>query len=345
MDQKRVGRFQFEFGWILVILSVLIGFVGYYFLSTRFTVAFFSLADAWRPVAIAKSIPQEVVSAHAVSYSSVMALVYIVGLLIISLFTILLLALSILFVSQGIANSNIGKNIKNDVLSHDEIGRKTKKVFWIFFVVLTILFLAYFEPTISETSWVSEYYEGQTLLFGFPNSFLTYYNGEFMDFALAEMMANILLAALIAFGIRTIYKRFVLGSKLELKWIYLIILGTWIPVTINLFFAYAFVSESMEEGDYLSYYFLLIIILFLALSSIIAIIKLIKIAEGTKKYLMFVYLLSLLISLITIVKFIDDYDRNFLLAFEATLISLQLITWRSLLAYLRKGRTEQKLEL
>ena len=156
-------------------------------------------------------------------------------------------------------------------------------------------------------------------------------------------MDNIILAAFIAIGVRTIYKRFVLKSKLEIKWKYLIIFGTWTPILVNILITYGTMSNNLEYTNLFLYYSTIIVIFFLAIASILAIVRLIHVAEDTAKHVSIVYFLSLLSSIICIVNSMNNYDRNLIFILQVILILLQIITWKSLLAYLKKGNVEHKI--
>lgn len=206
MEQKRLGKFQIEIGWLLVVVSIVIGIVGHWLILNRLLVGFTGLTETWQNVA--KTAQSELIAGHAVSYAILLSSIFFVGMVLLAALVLLLFWIGILFITQGAANVNLAKSIKKEVLSLFEAKRKFRNVFTISFIVVLIGSLLFFKP-------YYEYFYGfkSGVVFGFPSEYIYYLEGILTSFSLYGILINILFALVVSYGIGLIYYRLILGFK------------------------------------------------------------------------------------------------------------------------------------
>jgi len=146
VEQKRVGNLQIEIGWVLVIVSILVGSIGSYIMIDSLRRVFSILSETWKYIADSKVIQRELIVANVVSYSSLYSIVFLIGIVLLSVLSLLLLTIAIIFITQGTANLNIGKNIKEEQLDINEAKRKFKHAFRLAFIVVLIGSFLFFKP-------------------------------------------------------------------------------------------------------------------------------------------------------------------------------------------------------
>ena len=206
MDQKRIGKFQIEIGWLLVIVSILVGSIGYYIIIDRLIIGFSGLTKPWQDVAASKALQQELIVANVVSYATLISIISIIGLVLLSVLSLLLFTNAIMFITQGTANANLSKSMAKEELSPEEAKRKFKKVLIISFVTIFLGSLLFFKPYMSSDSQIG-------LSLGFPYEFVIYIGGQFIYFHLYGFIINILFSILVSSAISSLYYRFILGIK------------------------------------------------------------------------------------------------------------------------------------
>ena len=206
MEQKRLGRFQLEVGWLLVVASILIGVVGYWILLNRFLTAFSGLTETWATAS--KSLESPLIAANVISYALLLSLIFFIGIILFAVLLLLLFSIAILFITQGTANFNLAKSLKKEELDLTEVKRKFKKAFTLSFIVILIGSLLFFKPYF-------DYFYGYKsgVVFGFPSEYAYYVGGLVTNFSLYGLAVNLLFALVVSYGIGLIYYRLILGLK------------------------------------------------------------------------------------------------------------------------------------
>lgn len=206
VEQRRLGKFQIEVGWLLVVVTIIVGIVGYWLLLNRFLTAFSELTKTWQVAA--KTIQSGLVAADVVSYVLVLSLIFFVGIVLFAILLLLLFSIAVLFITQGTANINFAKSIKKEELNITEAKRKFRNVFVISSIVVLIGSLLFFKPYF-------DYFYGYKsgIVFGFPSEYAYYVEGTLTNFNLYGTVINILFALVISYGIGLIYYRLILGLK------------------------------------------------------------------------------------------------------------------------------------
>lgn len=207
MEQKRLGKFQLEIGWLLVVVTIIIGIVGYWLILSRFLTAFNGITEAWQNAAV-KAAQSELIPANVISYVLVLSLIFFVGIILFAILLLLLFSIAVLFITQGTANVNLAKNIKKEELDTVEAKRKFRNVFIISFIVILIGSLLFFKPYF-------DYFYGYKsgIVFGFPSEYAYYAEGTLTNFSLYGIIINLLFALVVSYGIGLIYYRLILGLR------------------------------------------------------------------------------------------------------------------------------------
>ncbi len=207
MEQKKLGKFQIEVGWLLIVATIIVGIVGYWILLNRFLTTFIGLTEAWRNAAV-KAAQSELISANVVSYAFVLSFVFVVGIVLFAMLLLLLFGIAVLFITQGTSNSNLAKSIKKEKLNATEAKRKFRNVFTISSIIILIGSLLFFKPYF-------DYFYGYKsgIVFGFPSEYAYYVEGIQTNFSLYGIVINLLFALVVSYGIGLIYYRLILGFK------------------------------------------------------------------------------------------------------------------------------------
>jgi hypothetical protein len=205
VEQKRLGKFQIEIGWLLVVVTIIIGIVGYWLLLSRFLTAFSGLTETWRDAA--KAVQSGIVAADVISYALVLSLIFFVGIILFAVLLLLLFSIAILFITQGTANVNLAKSLKKEELNIAEAKRKFRNIFAISFVIILLGTLLFFNPF--PYFYRQEYGFG----FGFPAEYAYFINNTLSHFSLYGFIINLLFALVVSYGIGLIYYRLILGLK------------------------------------------------------------------------------------------------------------------------------------
>ena len=205
MEQKRVGKFQIEIGWLLVVVTIIIGIVGYWLLLNRFLTAFSGLTETWSTAS--KTLEPPSVAANVISYALVLSLIFFVGIILFAILLLLLFSIAILFITQGTANANLAEITKKEELDMTKAKRKFRNVFIIFFIIILIGSLLFFNPF--------PYFYGQEygIGFGFPAEYAYFINSSLSEFSLYGFIINLFFALVVSYGIGLIYYRLILGLK------------------------------------------------------------------------------------------------------------------------------------
>lgn len=208
MEQKRVGKFQIEIGWLLVIGSTIIGIVGYWLIFSRLVITFSDLTETWRVVAANDALQSGLIPGHVVSYVTLLSSIHFIGLVLLGIFVFLLFFIGILFITQGTSNSNLAKSIKQDELNTIEAKKRFRNVIKISFIFTLIGSLLFFKP-------YYDYFYGPKygVVFGFPSDYVYYLQNTLINFSLYGFMINLLFALVVSYGIGLIYYRLILGFK------------------------------------------------------------------------------------------------------------------------------------
>lgn len=207
MEQKRLGKFQIEVGWLLVVITIVVGIVGYWLLLSRFLTAFGGLTETWQTAA-AKGVQSELVAAEVISYTLVLSFIFFVGIVLFVILLLLLFSIATLFITQGTANANLAKSIKKEELNIIEAKRKFRNVFTLSFIAILIGSLLFFKPYFD---YVYGYKSG--IVFGFPSEYAYYVEGTLTNFSWYGIVINLLFALVVSYGIGLIYYRLILGFK------------------------------------------------------------------------------------------------------------------------------------
>lgn len=207
MEQKRVGKFQIEVGWLLVVATIVVGIVGYWLLLSRFLTAFSGLTETWQNAA-AKAVQPELIPANVISYTLVLSLIFFVGIILFAILLLLLFSIAVLLITQGTANVNLAKSLKKEEINATEAKKKFRHVFAISFIVMLISFLLFFKPYFN---YFYGYESG--IVFGFPSEYAYYVGGTFTNVSLYGTIINLLFALVVSYGIGLIYYRLILGFK------------------------------------------------------------------------------------------------------------------------------------
>lgn len=207
MEQKRLGRFQIEVGWLLVVVTIIIGVIGYWIIFDRLTSTFSDLTKTWADLSANKSLPPEFIG-HIVSYSTLFSSIFFIGMILFAILLLLLFSIAVLFIIQGTANANLAKSIKKEELNITEAKRKFRNVFIISFIVILIGSLLFFKPYF-------DYFYGYKsgIVFGFPSEYAYFVEGALTNFSLYGIIINLLFALVVSYGIGLIYYRLILGFK------------------------------------------------------------------------------------------------------------------------------------
>ncbi len=207
MEQKRVGKFQIEIGWLLVVVSVIIGIVGYWLIFNRFLTAFSTLTKTWADLASNKVLPPEFVG-HIISYVTLLSFIQFIGIFLFAIFVFLLFSLGILFITQGTANLNLAKTIRKEKFDLNEGKKKFRSIIGISFTFILIGSLLFFKP------YYDDFYGPKYgVVFGFPSEYISYLENVLMNFSLYGFIINLLFALVVSYGIGLIYYRLILGFK------------------------------------------------------------------------------------------------------------------------------------
>ena len=206
MEQKRVGKFQIEIGWLLVVVTIIIGIVGYWLLLNRFLTAFSGLTEIW--LTASKTLDSPLVAANVVSYSLVLSFLFVVGIVLFAILLLLLFSIAILFITQGTANANLAEITKKEELDMTKAKRKFRNVFIISFIAILIGSLLFFKPYF-------DYFYGYKsgIVFGFPAEYAYFINSSLSEFSLYGFIINLFFALVVSYGIGLIYYRLILGLK------------------------------------------------------------------------------------------------------------------------------------
>ncbi|MDP3765202.1 MAG: hypothetical protein Q8R04_01705 [Nanoarchaeota archaeon] len=204
MEQRRLGKFQIEVGWLLVVISIVIGIVGYWIILTKLVFTFSGLTKTWSDIEV---LPPEFLG-HIVSYTSLLSSIFFIGTLLLAVMVFLLFCIGILFITQGTANANLAKSVKKEEISLTEAKRKFRRAFAVSFVFMLLCTLLFFNP-FYDYVYGPDYGVG----FGFPSEYAYFINSSLSEFSLYGFIINLLFALVVSYGIGLIYYRLILGFK------------------------------------------------------------------------------------------------------------------------------------
>ena len=207
MEQKKLGKFQIEIGWVLVIVTIFVGVFGYYLILNRLTVTFSGLTKSWSDLAANKSLSPEFIG-HIMGYVNLLSSMYFIGIILFAVLLLLLLSVAIILITQGTSNANLAKTMKKEELNLAEAKRKFRNAFALSFSVILIGSLLFFKPNYGHIS-ATEY----GIVFGFPSEYTSYSNGLITNFSFYGFWMNLVFSLLVSYGISWIYYRFILGTK------------------------------------------------------------------------------------------------------------------------------------
>ena len=206
MEQKRLGKFQIEVGWLLVIATIVIGIVSYWFILNRFLTAFYGLMESWGTAS--KTLDSSLTLANVESYVILLSFVYVIGIILFAILLLLLFSIAVLFITQGTANVNLDKGLKKVEINAAEAKKKFRYVLTISFMVILVGSLLFFKP------YIDDFYGYKSGIgFGFPSEYAYYVGGIFTNFSLYGILINLLFALVVSYGIGLIYYRLILGLK------------------------------------------------------------------------------------------------------------------------------------
>ena len=108
MEQKRIGRLQTDIGWILIIVSIIIGLVGFWIISSRMEIAFGWLAKISGTAAKNNVLSPEPVNADP--YTILLDSIYFIGAILFYILVFALFCIGILFITEGTSKIHLDRS-------------------------------------------------------------------------------------------------------------------------------------------------------------------------------------------------------------------------------------------
>jgi len=200
VEQKRIGRLQIEIGLVIIIISFILGIVGYYVIYSKVMGNLDGLFAVWN--SDNSNIPKESIALIS-SFAGTISFMGTISLLILGVSIIILLSISMLLITQGSANFNLAKE-KKAQLSEMEIKTKMKKVLIISSFLIFLGSLLYFSPFFDFS--ISE---KPMLFFGFPSEYIYYSENQFWSFSFISLGINLFFSVAIGGIFSLIHYRYV----------------------------------------------------------------------------------------------------------------------------------------
>lgn len=188
--------------------------VGYYLIISGSLEYSYILTETWGHVSQANIIQPELIGAYEISYSLIAGLISLVTLILLPVLLLILLAVAVLFISQGTANLNLSKNLKEGKIDINEAKEKLSKFFKIAFSVTFLGSLLFLKPFYDLIPFYDVFHKSRFgFVFGFPAEYVYFLDGRMTYFSFYGISIDLLFVLLFSFGISWIYYRFILNAK------------------------------------------------------------------------------------------------------------------------------------